>query len=183
MVTIALDRQQIQQLRDRDDLVGLSRHLHGPEHKALTGGEGGDHMDGAFIGLTTGPAHGFPVDRYNAHRHAGPRRHPGDEAALESLRVEGGEGVAGMIVRRGSIAKRPEPTRKIKLPLAKAGDLDKGFGSGEHRQQKYFVKRISDLAALAWIRKIIEIIEKYHGFEESHVVHGHPPLSESRGSS
>ena len=60
-------------------------------------------MDGAFTGLATRAAHGLSVDRDHAHRHAGQPRDPGDEAALELLRVEGGEDVAQMIVRRGPV--------------------------------------------------------------------------------
>ena len=186
-----LDRQQVQQFRDRDDLIGFFGDLDLSQHEALARGEGEHHMDGAFSGLSTGPTHGLAIDRDHAHPHAGQRRDPGDEAALELLRVEGGEEVAEMIVRRGSIAARPEPPQKIELLLTKAGDLNTGFGSGQHReqrQQNYLVKRIRDLATLTWIRQIIEMIEKYNLLEESlvvlcRVVHGHPPLRESGGSS
>ena len=36
----AFDRQQVQQLRDRDDLVGFVRDFHLSQHQALAGGEG-----------------------------------------------------------------------------------------------------------------------------------------------
>jgi hypothetical protein len=48
----AFDRQEVEQLRDRDNLVGFFRHLHLPEHTTLTGGERGHHMNGALTGLT-----------------------------------------------------------------------------------------------------------------------------------
>jgi hypothetical protein len=64
-------------------------------------------------------------------------------------------------VRRGSGAERPKPAREIKLPLTKAGDLDEGFGSGQHREQRQkeeLLKRIRDLATLAWTRQVFEMI-------------------------
>src|SRR6202035_5829992 len=51
----------------------------------------------------------------------------------------------------------------------------------------HLIERIHHLAALAMVRHILEVIEKCDCFEKRptvwcHVVHSHPPLNESRGS-
>ena len=80
---------------------------------------------------------------------------------------------------------------KRQFHAAKPGDIDEGFGPAQHRkqrQQKHLVERIRDLAALAWIRQILEVIEEYHGLPKSaavrrYVFHNRFPPTESRGSS
>ena len=153
--------------------LDFSADFHLPEHKTLTGGEGRYHMDGAFTGLATRAAHGLPIDRDHALRHAGQRRDPGDETALELLRVEGGEDVAEMIMRRA-----------CRRGTAGSGGEDRASSrqSGRFRRRIWLrpapraapeedlIKRIRDLAALAWVRQIVEMIEKYNCLEESLVV-------------
>src|SRR6202035_1117376 len=51
----------------------------------------------------------------------------------------------------------------------------------------HLIERIHHLAALAMVRHILEMIEKCDCFEKRptvwcHVVHSHPPLNESKGS-
>jgi hypothetical protein len=48
------------------------------------------------------------------------------------LGVEGGENIAEMVVRWRSVAKRPEPTQKSELPVAKASDIDNRLRPGQH---------------------------------------------------
>ena len=72
-----LDRQQVEKLRDRDDLIGLFRHLDRAEDKTLAGRTGRDHMDrGLAAALVAGPAYGLAINRDHAFRHAGQRGHP-----------------------------------------------------------------------------------------------------------
>jgi two-component system cell cycle sensor histidine kinase PleC len=52
----------------------------------------------------------------------------------------------------------------------KPRDIDEGFGPGQHReqrQQEHLIKRIHDLAALAWIRHVLEMVEKYNRLAKS----------------
>src|SRR6185437_10556225 len=178
----ALDRQQVEQFGDRDDLVGLFRDLHLTEHETLARHESRHHVNGAFTGFPTGAAYGLAVDRHHAFRDADQRRDPGDEAALELLGVERGENVTQVVVRRRAIAERPEPAEQVALGAAEAGDIDEGFGPRQHRkerQEEYFVQRIQDLAALPRIRQSLEMIEKGDRLEDRaavgcHVVHGYP---------
>ena len=84
----ALDRQQVEQLGDGDDLVRLVRHLDLAEHQALMRGKGRHHMDrrlGAL--LPAGAAQRLAVDGDHLLGRAGQRRHPIDEAALELPRT------------------------------------------------------------------------------------------------
>ena len=60
---------------------------------------------------------------------------PGDEAALELLGIERGEDIAEVIVRRRTIAERPEAAQKRELLVAEAGDIGEGFRPRQHRQQ------------------------------------------------
>jgi hypothetical protein len=106
-------------------------------------------------------------------------------------RIESGEDVAEMIMRRSAVEEWPEPPEKLAFPATEPRDLDEGIGSGKHRQQgqqEYLIKWIHDLAALTWIWHIIEIIEKYDRFGKCStvcrcVVHGRSPPTESGGSS
>jgi hypothetical protein len=50
-----------------------------------------------------GSAHDLAVDRHHLGGHANQRSDPGDETALELLRVEGDEEVAKVIMRRRAI--------------------------------------------------------------------------------
>jgi len=148
-------------------------------------------MDGAFTGLSAGAADGLAVNRHHALRHADQRGGPGHETALELLRVEGGEDVAEMIVRRRAVEEWTEAPEQVEFHATESGDIDEGFGSGQHReqrQQEYLLERIHDLAALSRIRHILEMIEKCDRIAKRpavfcYIIHDHPPKCESRGSS
>ena len=148
-------------------------------------------MNGVFSGLATRSAHRLAVDRHHALRNADQRGDPAHEAALEVLRVEGGEDVAEVVVRWRTIEEWPEASEKLQFHAAKPGDIDEGFGPGQHReqrQQEHLIERIHDLAALPRIRHIPEMIEEYDRLAKCpavcrHVFHGCSPQSESRGSS
>ena len=81
--------------------------------------------------------------------------------------------------------------RSRKLLVAEAGDFDEGIASRQHReerQKQYLIERIHDLAALAWVGQVVEMIEKDNCLEECFVVcrrvlHDLTLLTESRGSS
>ena len=109
-------------------------------------------MDGRFLALfLIGSTHRLAVDRDHPGRSAGQRRHPGDEALLELLRIERGEDVAKMIMRWRSLGERPEPAQKLALLGPEAGDLDEAVGSRQNRQQaqqQHLVERVDHLAAL-----------------------------------
>jgi hypothetical protein len=69
-----------------------------------------------------------------------------------------------MIVRRGAIEKRPEPAKEFQVLATESSDIHEGFRTHQHReqgQQQHLIERIHHLAALAMVRQIIEIIEKY----------------------
>jgi hypothetical protein len=115
-------------------------------------------MDGAFARLFSGSAHGLPINRDHALRHSDQRRDPGNETALELLRVEGGEDIAEVVMRRRAGEKRQETAEEFALLAAEPGDIDEGFGSRQHReerQQQYLIERIHHLAALAMVGQII----------------------------
>src|SRR5271166_3796699 len=90
-----------------------------------------------------------------SRRHAGQRCHPGDEAALKGLGVEGGKDIAEVIVRGCSVTERPEPAQKINLLLAEPRNIHECLRSaqhGEQTQEQYLAERISDFATLARVR-------------------------------
>src|ERR1700690_4153629 len=118
-------------------------------------------MNGGFSSLSARSAHRLAVDRHHALRNADQRGDPGHEAALEVLRVERGEDVAEMVVRWRTVEEWPEASQKLQFHVAKPGDIDEGFGPGQHReqrQQEHLIERIRDLAALTRIRHILEMI-------------------------
>jgi hypothetical protein len=146
-----LDRQHVENLWDRDDFVGLFRHLDLPQHEALVRDEGRNHMDGAFTGLSPGSAHGLAINRHHPGRHTDQQGGPGDEAALKLLRIEGGEDIAEVVVRWSTVEEWPETTEKFEFLATKSGDVHEGFGSGQHReqrQQQHLIKRIHEAAIL-----------------------------------
>ena len=105
------------------------------------------------------------------------------------FRVERGEDVAEMIVRRRAVEERTEAPEQVEFHATEPGNIDEGFGPGQHReqcQQEHFLERIHHLAALAPVRHIFEIIEKYNRFGKRaavcrHFVHGRPPKANPEG--
>ena len=93
-----------------------------------------DHVDRRLGVLLAGAAQRLAVDGDDLPRRAGQRRHPLHKAALELLGVEGGDDVAEVIVRRRSVAKRPEPAQQFDLLLAEACDINENLCSRQHRQ-------------------------------------------------
>ena len=91
-----------------------------------------------------GSADGFTIDGNDPGRDAGHRGDPGDEAALELLGIEGRKDIAEMIVRRRSIAERPQPAQEANLFLAKRSGSLKLVGF--HHQART-LKRAQDVFA------------------------------------
>jgi hypothetical protein len=95
-----------------------------------------------------------------------------------------------MIVRRSAIGERAKPAEEIEFLAAEPSDIHEGFGTRQHceqRQQEHLIARIHDLAMLARVRHVLEVIEKYDRFAKCstvrcHIVHCRPPPGESRGS-
>ena len=160
----ALDRQQVEQLGDGDDLVRLVRHLDLAEHQALMRGKGRHHMDrrlGAL--LPAGAAQRLAVDGDHLLGRAGQRRHPIDEAALELLGIEHRKNVTEVIMGGRPMAKRPKPAQQRDLLFPKPRNVDECLRPRQHRQQaqqQHFGQRIDHLAGLARVRQILEIIQE-----------------------
>ena len=109
-----------------------------------------------------GTAERFTVDRHDVGPKFRQRRGPGDEATLERLRVVGCEQIAELIVARRALFERPEPAQELELPLAERGDLDPAVGSRQNSQQalqQHLVQGVGDLAALARVLKIFEMLK------------------------
>jgi len=122
---------------------------------------------GAFF--LKGAAQRLAVDGDQIRRRAGHCRHPSHEAALEGRGVERGKNIAEVVVGRRSVAKRPEPAQKVDLLLAEPGDIDERLRSAQHRQQtqqQHLGERIDNLAGLARVGQILEVIEKNNGFAQ-----------------
>jgi hypothetical protein len=85
---------------DGDDLVGFLVHRDLRQHQPLARSQGRHHVK-AFLRtlLLIEASRRFAIDGDDLRRRFGHRRDPGDKAALERFRVEGGEDVAKMIMR------------------------------------------------------------------------------------
>lgn len=82
---------------------------------------------------------------------------------MERLRIERGENIAQMVVRRRAVLERPEATQKINLLLAEPRDIGEGLRSrqhGEQAQEQDLVERIDNFPGLSAIRHIFEIGKK-----------------------
>jgi len=78
-------------------------------------------VDRRFAALRlTGPPRGLAVEGNDPLRRSGQRRHPGDEAGLELLGVEDGQGVAQMVVCWRAVLEQAEAAQKLELlhPIA-----------------------------------------------------------------
>src|SRR5919202_2070357 len=119
-----LDRQPVEKLRDRDDLIGLFRHLDLAEDETLACGKGRNQVDRSLAAArVAGPAHGLAINRNDALRQSGQGGHPRNKAALELLSIESGQKVAEVIVGRWAVPERTEAPKEIKLLAATQGHL------------------------------------------------------------
>ncbi len=156
------------------------------QHQALAGGEGRDHVDGVF-GCAFGAAHGLPVDGHDAFENPYQRRHPSHEAALERLRIQGGQDVAQVIMGGRAGRKGAKPPQQRQLLIAEAGDVGDGLGPGQHGQQEkqqHLGQGVHDLPRLPRIRQILEIAQKNNRLSERSTLSGniihptHPPANQ-----
>jgi hypothetical protein len=103
---------------------------------------------------------------------------------LELLRVERGEDVAELIMRRRAIRERPEPAQKREFPRPEAGDIDEALGPRQNRQQadqQHLIERVDHLAPLPRVRQRPEMIKKNNRFIQStRRVHHATPLPNQR---
>ena len=146
-------------------------------------------MDGV-PGRSPGAAHRFAVDGHHSFGNPDQGRHPGYEAALERLGVEGGEDVAQMVMGRRACCKGTKPAQQIELLLAEAGDVGDRLGPGQHRQkaqEQHLGQRVHHLPALPDVRQILEIAQKDNCLGERpainrQLVHRYRPLANQRTS-
>ena len=102
--------------------------------------------------LLIGAAQRLAVDGNRLNRGLGQNRRPGDEATLQSRRVEGGENVAQMIMGRSPIPEGAEPTQQRQFPFAEPRDVGERFAARQNRQktqEQNFVEWIDHLSGLA----------------------------------
>ena len=176
------------------DLVRLRIDLDLSQHKALTRRKRRHDMgSGLSLRLRAGTALGLAINGDRLDRRADQRRDPGDEATLERLRVETGEDVAEMVMRRRAVFEQLEPAKKYQFRLAKLRDGGDRLRARDHSrkaEKKNFVQGITDLAALTWIVHRLEIFQKNHalvnrqvghalGRVRSHIVSPQPESDES----
>ena len=160
----ALDRHHVEQRRNGDDLVGLLGDRDLPQHQPLPGRESRNHVD-RLLGVLpgAGAARGLAVDGDDFGARLDECRNPGDETPAEGLRVERGEDVAEMIMRRRPACERPKAAQESELLLAKTRDVGEGLGPcqyGQQAQEQDLVERINDLARLPMVRHVFEISKK-----------------------
>ncbi len=118
--------------------------------------------------LLTGTPEYLAIDGNDTLGHAYNRGGPGDEAALELLRVQRCEDVTELVVRGCCDLERPESAQEIQLLLAIFGDLDPALAAGEHTEerQQHLVERVKHLRALARVFQILETLQKFNDLIE-----------------
>ena len=82
-------------------------------------------------------------------------------------RVNHRKNIAELVVRRGPILERQEPSKKFDLLLAEPCDFDEALCPRQHcqqAQQEDLLKRIDDLAGLPRVRQIAKKTQKNEGF-------------------
>ena len=114
----ALDGQKIEQFGNGGDLVGFFVHRPRTQHQFLARTPGRHQVNGAFVARPVeGAAHRLAVDGNHTRDGAARGLRPGDEAGLESLRIQGAEDQSELIVARRAVLERQEPAQKLELLL------------------------------------------------------------------
>jgi len=133
---------------------------------------------------------GLAVDGDHFGRNSGLRRDPGDKATLEWLRVERGQDVAQVVVRRRPVLERPEASEKRQLQSAEPGYVRNRLrpgDDGKQAQQQNLIERIFHLAPLPDVRQFFEVTKEDDRFvKRFHLLrrtfHRNPPIGESADS-
>ena len=146
------DLQHLRQLGDRDDFVGLRRHLHLTQYQPLAGREGRNPVDRGLAGFfVVRSAHGLAIDGDKALGPSGSCRDPGDKAALERHGVQCGENVAEMVLGWLAITVRAE------TPLD-PGEAIRARQYREGAQKQDLIERMGHLGGLARIGTVLETL-------------------------
>src|ERR1700728_1703896 len=121
---------------------------------------------------------------------SGQRGDPGDEAALELLRVQDSQDVTEVVVRRRALRERPEATQQVQLLAAEQRDIGDGVGTRQHGEQtedQDLLQRVVHLPLLARILQIFEMTQENDRLVECSAIrcrafHGSSPACESRAA-
>ena len=162
------DRQHLQQLRDRNDLIGFFGHFDLTEHETLAGGEGGNHIDGSFAAVL-GSAHGLAIDGDRPGWNTGQRSHRCDESPLEPVGVQHRQDIAQVTMVRRAIFERAEAAKQCELLDAEQGDLSESLDPGKYphqTQEQNLIERVSHLPLLARVVEVPEMTQKDNRFVE-----------------
>src|SRR5262249_37040267 len=131
-----LQVEQLDQLRDRRDLVGLGVHGHLPQGQAVAGRPGADQVQRAQpLGAVEGPPQGLAIDGNDL----APRRRrlpnalePLDQTALQGLRTDGLEDPPEGVVRRDPLGEFQEAPEEVFLLAAKGLQLDEVLAAAQY---------------------------------------------------
>ena len=117
--------------------------------------------------LAAGPVEGaarrLAVDGDHALDAAREALRPGDEAALEALRIESAEDEAELIMARRAVGERQEAAQERQLLLAEQRDAHPAVGPAQHgaqRQEQHLIEPIEHLDRLARIRERRKVSQK-----------------------
>jgi len=139
-----LERQQVQQLRHRRDLVGLAVDRKLTQQQPLVRRPGMDHVQRR---LACGPVEGAPqcfaVNRHHALQGFGKALHEAGEAGLKRRGVEKPEHPAEGVVARDAVPQTQELPQERRLDLAKQRHVRTVLAAGQHgaeRDQQQFMQ-------------------------------------------
>ena len=181
-----LDRERLQQLRNRGDLVALGGDLLLAEHQSQLGGEGADHVDRALAAAARA-AHGLAVncDRAGEARIVAERTdhaaHPAPEHVLELLRIERTQDPKEGLLGRDAVLEHEEATQPRLLGACPESDvLDRVAvrehgGDQDHQDLPEVVQ-----GAVARLARIIDFVQTTHQGTPLRRTHALRPKDESR---
>ena len=133
----ALDRQQLQQRRNRRDFVGLLLGAHLPEQQALRARPGTDDVQRRAFGRARA-AHALAVDRHHIPRLDARRQRPqpGRDHLLQLIRIKPREHPRKGVVRGDAAGQLQKPRKPLALGMPELGDLVPVFGAPDHRADR-----------------------------------------------
>ena len=138
--------QQLEQLGNRRDLVGLLRRLDLTQHHAIRRAEGTDHVDRPFaFPSAVRSTQRLTIDgHYRAFRHVMAGLHPVGKRALQLLGIHQGHDPGQGVMARHSSHKITVLAEKVQLRVAKILDLIPTFSTTDHRtdRQKQDVRQL-----------------------------------------
>ena len=178
----SIEIQQLQQFRNRGDLVGFGVRRHLAERHVILHRPGADHVQGgAADAASRRTTSGLPIDGHGLQRRRpkGNRdqavtihqhRHPVLKTFLELLGIKQAEDAAEGVMRGDAPRQSQEGLQPVALGFARVGDLQPTVGAAEdgaHRHEDDLLQEMPSSLFATWIGEACKVLD-----EPRRITHG-----------